>query len=145
MKVKSTDRYQRSTIPFLQSLLNKEETRPKASGSSSRLQNSNKPSEYGGYTEICTRSGTYTEYPIRYTNLAPNRALYGIGSKLSRLRDSTRSGTPFMYPIGYTICTPNQVQSLKFLHEVKHTFDCACTNFHFCGKFIFSWNLRWSL
>ena len=75
------------------------------------LQNSNKPSKYGGYREICTRSGTYIEYPIRYTNLAPNRALYVIVTALRRLRDSTQSGTPFMYPIRYTICAPDWVHN----------------------------------
>ena len=34
-------------------------------------QNSNKPSKYVGYREICTQSGTYIEYPIGYTNLVP--------------------------------------------------------------------------
>ena len=79
---------------------------------STRKQNSNKPSKYGGYRQICTRSGTYIEHPIGYTNLAPNWALYGIGSKLSRLRDSTRSGTPFMYPIGYTFYVPDRVHNI---------------------------------
>ena len=45
-----------------------------------RRQNSNKPSKYGGYREICTQSGTYIQYLIEYTNLAPNQTLYGIGS-----------------------------------------------------------------
>ena len=48
---------------------------------------------------LFTRSGTQYEHLIRYTNIAPNWALYGIGSALSRLRDSTQLSAPFMYPI----------------------------------------------
>ena len=71
------------------------------------MQNSNKPWKYGGYREICARSGINIEYPIGYTNLAPNQALYGIGSALSRSKDGTQLGTQLVYLIGYTFYVLN--------------------------------------
>ena len=80
--------------------------------------------------------GIYIEYPIGYTNLAPNRALFGIGSALSRLRDSTQSGTPFMCPIRYTICAEaefyvtqimNIVDSIEYIYCVPDRVHILCT------------------
>ena len=93
----------------------------------SRMQNSNKPSEYGEYRQICTWSGTYIEYLIGFTNLAPNRALYGIGSALSR--DGTQLGTQFVYLIRYTFYVPPIRYTIDVLDWVHNLYTWLGTHY----------------